>query len=82
MEYLLLVTWFVGSNAASSYQVGFATRQACDTALSDLKNDARRIGASPDTMKTPPRAPAVSTDARSPDSSLAPVLSAICVNLR
>jgi hypothetical protein len=81
MEYLLLVTWFLGGNATSSYQVSFATRQACDVALSDLRNDARRLGASQDTMKTPSRAPTAS-DARNPDGTLAPVLSAICVNQR
>jgi hypothetical protein len=82
MEYLLLVTWFLGGNATSSYQVSFATRQACDVALSDLRNDARRLGASQDTMKTPSRAPVAGGDARNPEGTLTPVLSAICVNQR
>jgi hypothetical protein len=45
MEYLLLVTWFLGGNSTTSYQVAFATRQACEIALSELRNDARRLGA-------------------------------------
>jgi hypothetical protein len=35
MEYLLLVTWFLGGNSTTSYQVAFASRQACEIALSD-----------------------------------------------
>ena len=58
MEYLLLVTWFLGGNATSSYQVSFATRQACDVALSDLRNDAppRRVpGYDEDSSRAPRR---------------------------
>lgn len=79
MEYLLLVTWFLGGQSTTSYQVSFATRQACEIALSELRNDARRLGASQDTMKTPTGAPATGADARSPAT---PVLSAVCVNQR
>jgi hypothetical protein len=82
MEYLLLVTWFLGAHSTSSYQVPFATRQGCETALSDLRNDARRLGASQATLKTPGVASGASSDARVPDGSPAPVLSAICVNQR
>ena len=76
MEYLLLVTWFLGGNAITSYQVAFASRQACDIALSDLRNDARRLGAFGDTVRTPAGATASS------DGPPAPVLSAVCVNQR
>ena len=79
MEYLLLVTWFLGSQSATSYQVSFATRQACETALSELRSDARRLNASQDTMRTPTGAPTPSGDAK---SSATPVLSAVCVNQR
>ena len=80
MEYLLLVTWFLGGNSTTSYQVAFATRQACEIALSELRNDARRLGASGDTVRTPTE-PAAGGAARS-DGSPAPVLSAVCVNQR
>jgi hypothetical protein len=30
MEYLLLVTWFLGGNSTTSYQVAFASRQGSD----------------------------------------------------
>src|SRR4026208_266980 len=53
MEYLLLVTWFLGGNSTTSYQVAFASRQACEIALSDLRNDARRLGAFGDTVRSP-----------------------------
>jgi hypothetical protein len=79
MEYLLLVTWFLGAQSTTSYQVPFASRQACDTALSDLRNEARRLSASQDTMRTPSAPPATGADARSPGT---PVLAAICVNQR
>jgi len=81
MEYLLLVTWFLGGNSTTSYQVAFASRQACDIALSDLRNDARRMGASGDTVRTPAGAPMTGGTATS-DGSPAPVLSAVCVNQR
>jgi len=80
MEYLLLVTWFLGGNSTTSYQVAFASRQACDVALSELRNDARRLGAFGDTVRTPAGAPVVG-GGRS-DGSPAPVLSAVCVNQR
>ena len=50
MEYVLWVTWFLGGNSTTSDQVAFASRQACDIALSDLRNDARRLGAFGDTV--------------------------------
>src|SRR5688572_13273018 len=81
MEYLLLVTWFLGGNSTTSYQVAFASRQACDIALSDLRNDARRLGAFGDTVRTPAGAPTTGAPARN-DGSPAPVLSAVCVNQR
>lgn len=80
MEYLLLVTWFLGGNSTTSYQVAFATRQACEIALSELRNDARRLGAIGDTVRTP-AAPGPGGAVRS-DGSPAPVLSAVCVNQR
>ena len=80
MEYLLLVTWFLGGNSTTSYQVAFASRQACDIALSELRNDARRLGAFGDTVRAPAGAP-VPGAVRS-DGSPAPVLSAVCVNQR
>ena len=80
MEYLLLVTWFLGGNSTTSYQVAFASRQACDIALSELRNDARRLGAFGDTVRTPAGAP-VAGGVRG-DGSPAPVLSAVCVNQR
>lgn len=81
MEYLLLVTWFLGGNSTTSYQVPFASRQACDIALSDLRNDARRLGAFGDTLRTPAGAPTTGATATS-DGPPAPVLSAVCVNQR
>jgi hypothetical protein len=81
MEYLLLVTWFLGGNSTTSYQVPFASRQACDIALSDLRNDARRLGAFGDTLRTPAGAPTTGAPATS-DGPPAPVLSAVCVNQR
>ena len=50
MEYLLLVTWFLGGQSTTSYQVNFASRKASETALSELRNDARQLSASQDTM--------------------------------
>ena len=81
MEYLLLVTWFLGGHSTTSYQVAFASRQACEIALSDLRNDARRLGAFGDTVRTPAGAPTTGGTARS-DGSPVPVLSAVCVNQR
>lgn len=81
MEYLLLVTWFLGGGSTTSYQVAFASRQACDIALSELRNEARRLGAFGDTVRTPAVAPATGGAVRS-DGSPAPVLSAVCVNQR
>ncbi|GEP55099.1 hypothetical protein [Reyranella soli] len=80
MEYLLLVTWFLGGNSTTSYQVAFASRQACEIALSELRNDARRLGAFGDTVRTP-AAPGAGGAVRD-DGSPAPVLSAVCVNQR
>lgn len=80
MEYLLLVTWFLGGNSTTSYQVAFATRQACEIALSELRNDARRLGAIGDTVRTP--ATQGPGGAVRGDGSPAPVLSAVCVNQR
>jgi hypothetical protein len=80
MEYMLLVTWFLGGNAMSSYQVYFATRQACDVALSDLRNDARRLASSRDNVRTIGGAP--QTEGAPTESTPTPVLSAICVNQR
>jgi hypothetical protein len=57
MEYLLLVTSFLGGNSTTSYQVAFASRQACEIALSELRNDARRLAASGDTVRTQRRRP-------------------------
>jgi hypothetical protein len=79
MEYLLLVTWFLGAQSTTSYQVPFASRQACDTALSDLRNEARRLSASQDTMRTPSATTTTGADAR---SSATPILAAVCVNQR
>jgi len=81
MEYLLLVPWFLGGNSTTSYQVAFASRQACDIALSELRNDARRLGAFGDTVRTPAGAPTTGAAGGS-DGSSTPVLSAICVNQR
>lgn len=81
MEYLLLVTWFLGGSSTSSYQVAFASRQACEIALAELRNDARRLGAFGDTVRTPAGAPVTGGTARG-DSSPVPVLSAVCVNQR
>ena len=72
---------YLGGNSTTSYQVVFASRQACDIALSDLRNDARRLGAFGDTVRTPAIPPAAGGAARS-DGSPAPVLSAVCVNQR
>lgn len=81
MEYMLLVTWFLGGQAISSYQVYFATRQACDVALADLRTDAGRL-ATRDTVRTigvgPQRAEATAAG----ENSAAPLLSAICINQR
>lgn len=84
MEYLLLVSWFLGGRAISSYQVPFATRQACDVALADLRNDAGRLGAPEATLRTVPVVP-VPGDRPAPPTlqpSLSPQLSAICINQR
>ena len=81
MEYVLWVTWFLGGSSTTSDQVAFASRQACDIALSDLRNDARRLGAFGDTVRTPAGTPTTGGTARS-DGSPAPVLSAVCVNQR
>jgi hypothetical protein len=82
MEFMLLVTWFLGGNATSSYQVNFATRQACEVALSDLRNDARRLASSRDTMRIIGGAPQATEGTPTTDASPTPVLSAICINLR
>ena len=83
MEYLLLVSWFLGGHAISSYQVPFATRQACDVALNDLRNDARKLGAPEDTIRTMPQAPAADRLVAPPGAaSSSPLLSAICINQR
>ncbi len=82
MEYLLLVTWFLGEHSTSSYQVSFASRQACETAMSELRNDARRLRASQDTMRTPTGTSTPSGDARNPEGTVTPVLSAVCVSQR
>ena len=81
MEYLLLVTWFLGGNSTTSYQVAFASRQACEIALSELRNDARRLGASRRYGAHPGRSAAGGGAVRS-DGSSVPVLSAVCVNQR
>lgn len=83
MEYLLLVTWFLGGGSTTSYQVAFATRQACEIALSDLRSDARRLSAGRDTVRmiTGPSASGGETTAPA-DTAPVPVLSAICVNQR
>jgi hypothetical protein len=81
MEHLLLVTWFLGGHSTTSYQVPFASRQACEIALSELRNEARRLGAFGDTVRTPAGAPVTGGTARS-EGSPAPVLSAVCVNQR
>lgn len=81
MEYLLLVTWFLGGGAISTYQVNFATRQACEVALSDLRNDARRLASSHDTVRTIGGGPQTPEPTPS-DNSPTPVLSAICINQR
>jgi hypothetical protein len=81
MEYLLLVPWFLGGNSTTSYQVAFASRQACDIALSDLRNDARRLA--PSAIRCAPPAGVPTTGAAGgSDDSPAPVLSAVCVNQR
>jgi len=82
MEFLLLVTWFIGGNAASSYQVPFGSRQACEVALSELRSDARRLGASESTVRTPSGAATSGSAVRGQESLPAPVLSAVCVNQR
>jgi hypothetical protein len=81
MEYLLLVTWFLGGSSTSSYQVAFASRQACDIALAELRSDARRLGAFGDTVRSPAGGPVTSGTARG-DGAPTPVLSAVCVNQR
>ena len=81
MEYILLVSWFLGGNAISSYQVPFATRQACDVALNDLRNEARKLGAPEDTIRTMPSGgDRILTPPAGSSSS--PLLSAVCVNQR
>lgn len=84
MEYMLLVSWFLGGRAISSYQVPFATRQACDVALADLRNDAGKLGAPEATIRTMPALPATGDRAASGpvQPSLSPQLSAICINQR
>ena len=83
MEYLLLVSWFLGGQAISSYQVPFATRQACDVALADLRSDANRLGASDGTIRTLPGASGNDRLASPPGPvSSSPILSAICINQR
>ena len=82
MEYLLLVTWFLGANSTSSYQVPFGSRQACEVALSELRNDARRLVVPENTVRTPSDVPATGGTPRSPEGSPAPLLSAVCVNQR
>ncbi len=85
MEYMLLVSWFLGGRAISSYQVPFATRQACDVALADLRADAGRLAASDSTIRTLPQPGAggdrVGTPA-APVVSTSPTLSAVCINQR
>jgi hypothetical protein len=78
---LLLVTWVLGGHSTTSYQVAFASRQACEIALSELRNDARRLGAFGDTVRTPAGAPAGGGTVRS-DGAPAPLLSAVCINQR
>lgn len=82
MEFLLLVTWFLGGHAISSYQVPFATRQACDVALADLRSDAGRLGTAESTIRTLPSAPGNDRLVVPPGTSSAPMLSAICINQR
>ena len=81
MEYLLLVTWFLGGHSTTSYQVPFASRQACEIALSELRNEARRLGAFGDTVRSPAGAPVTGGMVRS-DGAVAPILSAVCVHQR
>ena len=73
--------WLPRGELDDDYQVAFATRQACEIALSELRNDARRLGAFGDTVRTPAGAPAMGGAIRS-DGSAAPTLSAVCVNQR
>ena len=86
MEYLLLVSWFLGGRAISSYQVPFATRQACDVALADLRNDASRLNAPEATIRTmpavPPSGDRMTAPPLPPQPSTSPMLSAICINQR
>ena len=82
MEFMLLVTWFLGGNATSSYQVYFATRQACEVALSDLRNDARRLASSRDTMRIIGGTAQTAEGTPTTDNSPTPVLSAICISQR
>jgi hypothetical protein len=82
MEWILLVTWFLGGNAVSSYQVPFASRQACDVALTDLRADSRRLGAPEDTIRTLPAPGSDRITAPPAGPSSAPMLSAVCVNQR
>ena len=81
MEFMLLVTWFLGGQAISSYQINFATRQACEVALSDLRNDAGRL-ASRDTVRTIGVGPQRADGTPTTDNSPTPLLSAICINQR
>jgi hypothetical protein len=84
MEYVLIVSWFLGGHAISSYQVPFATRQACDIALGDLRADARRLGAPEDTVRTMPPTPGSDRITAPPPAvpSSTPQLSAICAHQR
>jgi hypothetical protein len=84
MEYMLLVSWFLGGRAISSYQVPFATREACDVALADLRNDAGKLAAPEATMRTLPAAPTGGDRLLVPPAqpSSSPMLSAICINQR
>jgi len=82
MEYVLIVTWFLGANAISSYQVPFATRQTCDVALSDLRNDAQRLASSRGQVLTITGAAGAAAGSAPDNASSGPVLSAICANQR
>ena len=78
------MSWFLGGRAISSYQVPFATRQACDVALSDLRADASRLAASDNTIRTLPGAAGNDrlTAPPPPAAPSTPTLSAICINQR
>jgi len=81
MEFMLLVTWFLGGQAISSYQVSFVTRQGCEVALADLKNDAGRL-ASRDTVRTIGVGSQRTESTPAGDSSPTPLLSAVCIAQR